>query len=54
LTPGGPLSVNINTDLKASYKAAGHRSRYFGRLQLEHKGSALAVVTPHIARTINT
>jgi hypothetical protein len=29
--------ININTDCKASYQVAGHSSRYFGGLQLEHK-----------------
>jgi hypothetical protein len=37
----------------ASFEAAGHRSGYFCRLQLEHKAATLALVTPHIARAIN-
>jgi len=41
------------TDRPASFKVAGHRSRYFCRLQLEHKAATLALVTPHTARAVN-
>jgi len=44
------LRVNINTDLLASYKAAGHRLRYFGRLQLEHKAVTHCSRDEHLAR----
>ena len=40
----------INTDSPASFKAAGHRSRYFCRLQLQHKTSALALNPTHCSR----
>jgi hypothetical protein len=33
--------IYINTDSPAAYKAAGHRSKYFCSLQLEHKASNL-------------
>jgi len=36
----GPF-ININSDSQASFKAAGHRSRYFCRLQLEHKAATV-------------
>ena len=42
--------ININTDRLASYKAAGHRSRYFGRLQLEHKAVTHCSRDKHLAR----
>ena len=45
--------ININTDSSASYKAAGHRSSYFCRLQLEHKATTLTGVNPHIVPAIN-
>jgi hypothetical protein len=45
--------INIDTDRPASYKVAGHRSIYFGRLQLEHKAATVALLNPHIARAIN-
>jgi len=41
------LDPFINIDHPASYKAAGHRSRYFCRLQLEHKAAALALDPTH-------
>jgi len=47
------LNINIHTDRSASFKAAGHRSRYFGRLQLEHKAATVTYVNPHIVRAIN-
>ena len=31
-----------------------HSSRYFCRLQLEHKAATVTYVNPHIARVINT
>jgi len=42
--------INISTDRPASYKAAGHRSRYFGRLQFEHKTSDLALDPTHCSQ----
>jgi len=45
--------IHINIDSPASYKADGHSSRYFCRLQLEHKAAAVTYVNPHIARAIN-
>jgi len=36
----------MNTDRPA----AGHRSRYFGRLPLQHKASALALDSTHCSR----
>ena len=48
------LFITTLTDRPASLKAAGHRSRYFCRLQRVHKAATLALVTPHIARAINT
>jgi len=47
------LFTNINTERPALYKAGGHRSRYFCRLQLEHKAATVTYVNPHIARAIN-
>ena len=35
------LVININTDRPTSFTAAPHRSRYFYRLQLEHKGTTV-------------
>jgi hypothetical protein len=43
------LFINFNNDLPASFKAAGHLSRYCYRLQLEHKAAAVTQVSPHIA-----
>jgi len=48
----GILDHFINTDRPASYKPAGHLSRYPGRLQLL-KTIAVTGVNPHIARAIN-
>jgi hypothetical protein len=48
----GILDLFINTDRPASYKAAGHRSRYFCKLQLEHMVSALAFDPPHFSKEI--
>jgi len=42
--------IYINTDSPASYKASGHRSRYFCRLQLEHKASSFALDPTHFSR----
>jgi hypothetical protein len=42
--------ININTNRLASYKAAGHRSRYFGRLQLEHKAATHCSCNKHLAQ----
>jgi hypothetical protein len=42
------LFVNINTDLPASFKAAGHRSRYCTSADCNWSTTQL-----HIARTIN-
>jgi hypothetical protein len=53
VTVGVCIDVNISTDRPASFKAAGRRSRYFCRLQLEHKAATLTCVNPHIARAIN-
>jgi hypothetical protein len=47
------LFINVNTNRPASLKAAGHRSRYFCRLQPNHKAAAVTYVNPHIARAIN-
>ena len=46
------LFISTLTDRPASFKAVGHRSRYFCR-QLEHKAATLALMAPHIARAIN-
>jgi len=35
--------IDINTDRTASYKADGHRSRYFCRRLLKHEASTLAL-----------
>jgi hypothetical protein len=45
--------ININTDRPASYNTAGHRSRKFCTLQLEHKGSILALDLLHCSRDKN-
>ena len=45
--PSLPLTL---TDSPASYEAAGHRSRYFSRLQLEHKVSALSLDPTYCSR----
>jgi len=45
--------IIMNTGLPASYKAAGHRSRHFCRLQRGHKAVTVTDVNPHIARWIN-
>jgi len=42
--PSLPLTL---TDSPASYEAAGHRSRYFSRLQLEHKAATLVLDPTH-------
>ena len=42
--------INISTDRPASNKAAGLRSRYFCRLQLEHKASTFAPDPTHCWR----
>jgi len=47
------LFINVNTDRPASLKAAGHRSRYLRRLQLDHKAASVTYVNPHIARAMN-
>jgi len=47
------LDLFINTDHPASYKAAGHRSRYFGRLHCSPRHLLLHMI-PQIARAINT
>jgi len=41
--------ININIDLPASYKALGYRSRYFNRLQLEHKAVTHCSRDKHLA-----
>jgi len=46
--------IKINNDRPASYQAAGHRSRYFCRQQLQHRAATLTCFNPHIARAINT
>ena len=45
----GPF-ININTDPPASFKAADHRSRYFCRLQLEHRAATHCSRDKHLAR----
>jgi len=40
--------INISTGSPASFKAAGHRSRYFYRLKL-HKAATVTCVNPYIA-----
>jgi hypothetical protein len=42
--------INFSTDRPASYKAAGRRSRYFGRLQLEHRAATIAPDPTHCSR----
>jgi len=44
------LDPFINTDRLVSYKAAGHRSRYFDILQLEHKAVTYCLRDEHLAR----
>jgi len=47
------LFITTLTDRPASFKAAGHLSRYFCSLQLKHKAVALALMTPYITCMIN-
>jgi len=42
--------ININTDPRATYKAAGHRPRYLCILQLEHKAATRCSRDKHLAR----
>ena len=44
------LFININTGRPASFKVAGHRSRYSCRLQLEHKAATHCSRDKHVAR----
>ena len=44
--------IRVNTDRQASHKAAGHRSRYFFRLQLEHKAATHCSRDKHLARPL--
>ena len=48
----GILDPFINTNRPASNLVSGHPSRYFCRLQLDHKAATVTCVNPHIARAI--
>jgi len=46
------LFISTNTDRPPSFIAARHRSRYFCRLQLEHKAATHCSRDKHVARPL--